>query len=221
MLTPPLLITAGPTFEDIDDVRFLGNRSSGRLGLALARAAAHRGWETTLALGPVFAPPKVPSSVRLLRFRSTADLQRLLDEHWPRHNSLVMAAAIADYRPANTHIGKLRRDDAGLTLKLEPTPDLLAACSQAKRPDQYVVGFALEPADRLLESAQAKLIRKGLDAIVANPLETMDADEITAVVLRTGENPIHIEELSKDAFAERLLSLLSITDSQRSPAGRG
>ncbi len=211
MLRPPLLITAGPTFEDIDRVRFLGNRSSGELGLCLADAAARRGWEATIALGPVARPVQLPSSVRLLRFRSAADLQALLAEEWPRHAALIMAAAVADFRPQRLGAGKLRRGES-LTLQLEPTPDLLAECGRSKRPDQFLVGFALEPEERLLESAEEKLSRKHLDAIVANPLGTMEAAEIEATLLRPGYAPETTPRQPKAAFARWLLERLSAAD---------
>lgn len=212
MLHPPLLITAGPTFEDIDQVRFLGNRSSGRLGLCLAAVAAARGWETTIAVGPISRPVELPSSVRVLRFRSTRDLQDFLRLEWPRHASLIMAAAVADYRPARSAAGKLRREATGLTLALEPTPDLLAECGRSKRPDQCLIGFALEPADRLLESAREKLQRKNLDAIIANPLATMEAGEIEATILRPHQDPLVVPRQSKEAFAAWLLDHLAAAD---------
>jgi phosphopantothenoylcysteine decarboxylase/phosphopantothenate--cysteine ligase len=209
MLRPPVLITAGPTFEDIDEVRFIGNRSSGRMGLALAEAVLDRGWDTTIALGPMTAPPSLPPSARVLRFRSTADLERLLAEQWPRHRSLIMAAAVADYRPATPASGKMRRQRGGLTLELEPTPDLLAACGRSRRPDQYIVGFALEPRERLIESARSKLARKHLDAIVANPLETMDAATVSATVIHADRPAVEIPEMTKTDFARRLIALLA------------
>jgi phosphopantothenoylcysteine decarboxylase/phosphopantothenate--cysteine ligase len=180
-----LLLTAGPTHEPIDAVRYIGNRSSGRLGVSLADSAADRGWSVTLLLGPTALTPS-DSRVRVLRFRTTTDLDTLLQQELPEHDVLVMAAAVADYRPriaAGDLDRKHRRTDAGMTIQLEPTPDLLAGCSKIRRPDQLLVGFALEPRDELLASARAKLTRKGLDLIVANPLETMDAPTIEAVVL--------------------------------------
>src|SRR5688572_30671907 len=124
-----LLITAGPTQEPIDAVRFIGNRSSGRLGVALADHAAAHGWQTTLLLGPTAtAPPFAPSDsrVRVVRFRTTAELGALLDEHFPSCDVLIMAAAVADYRPIMKEgqgEGKLRRTDQKLVIELEPTPD--------------------------------------------------------------------------------------------------
>ncbi len=123
-----------------------------------------------------------------------------------------MAAAVADYRPKpllnrpDALQGKLKRSEGALTLELEPTPDLLACCSKLRRPGQTLVGFALEPRDRLMESAQSKIVRKGLDLIVANPLETMDAPTIEATLL--GPSGIVAQtggSMPKDAFADWLL----------------
>jgi phosphopantothenoylcysteine decarboxylase / phosphopantothenate---cysteine ligase len=210
-----LLITAGPTHEPIDAVRYLGNRSSGRLGIALADHAAAGGWLVTLLLGPTHLTP-TDSRVQTVRFRTTADLQALLAEHLPRCDMLVMAAAVADYRPkpaGPAHAGKLRRGDTTLTLELEPTPDLLAECSRRRSQGgggQTLVGFALEPRERLMESARSKLARKGLDFIVANPLETMDAPDIEATLLGAdGSVRTTDGRITKDAFASWLLAALA------------
>jgi phosphopantothenoylcysteine decarboxylase / phosphopantothenate---cysteine ligase len=209
-----VLITAGPTHEPIDAVRYIANRSSGRMGLSLAQAAARRGWPTTLLLGPTPIQPPQSSFLTTVRFQTTADLQALLAEHWPRHDVLFMAAAVADYTPVHDDSaaaqagGKLRRENREILLRLRPTPDLLAGLSTLTRPDQTVVGFALEPVDRLMTSAQEKLARKRLDAIVANPLETMDSPTVTATVLfRDGPPAAAKPNLAKADFAEWLLDL--------------
>jgi phosphopantothenoylcysteine decarboxylase / phosphopantothenate---cysteine ligase len=218
-----ILITAGPTHEPIDAVRYIGNRSSGRLGVSLADAAAARGWPTTLLLGPAHLQPAESSLLRTFRFQTAADLQRLLHEHWPEHDVLIMAAAVADYRPApgaqrhsRDHRPKTPRQDQPITIELEPTPDLLADLSSITRPDQRVIGFALEPAERMLESARAKLSRKRLNAIVANPLETMDAETITAtLILADGREIAAPTALSKRDFAEWLLDRVTAIISGR------
>lgn len=220
-----LLITAGPTHEPIDAVRFIGNRSSGRLGVHLSQAAAARGWPVTLLLGPTAIVPE-DSSIRLRRFRTAADLEALLAEEFPASpqgfpvDVLIMAAAVADYRPAvsaeQVAAGKLRRTAGPMTLTLEPTPDLLAGCSKRRRPGQLLVGFALEPQERLLASAQDKLARKGLDLIVANPLETMDGESIDATVLsKATANPYRSGRLNKEQFGPWLLDLIE----HSAPAG--
>lgn len=214
---PNLLITAGPTHEPIDDVRYLGNRSSGRVGVELADAAARLGWRATLLLGPSAILPS-DSRVKVVRFRTTADLQKLLTEFFPKCGVLVMAAAVADYRPVvDTRAvkaagGKLRRDAAGMTINLEATPDLLAGLKSLKREGQFVVGFALEPAVRLMTSAREKLARKGLDAIVANELETMNSASIEATLIRAdGTVSATGGAISKRRFATWLLRQIART----------
>ncbi len=206
-----ILITAGPTHEPIDAVRFLGNRSSGRAGVALADEAAGRGWTVTLLLGPVSRTPS-DSRIQTLRFRTCSDLQALLKEATAECDVLVMAAAVADYRPkVNPEFfgGKFRRKNENLTLELEPTPDLLAEVAGRRRPGQLMVGFALEPRDELLASARAKLERKKIDLVVGNPLETMDSETIDAVVLgRDGFETRTPGTISKAAFAGWLMDVI-------------
>lgn len=189
---PHILITAGPTYEPIDAVRFIGNRSSGKMGIALAREAAARGFRVTLLMGPAPTPlpvewtPTSDTGVRALRFRTCADLQALLARHTPEADVLIMAAAVADFRPKVDPAqfnGKFRRTSATLTLSLEPTPDLLAEVASNRRPGQFLVGFALEPRAEVDASAAAKLARKRVDVVVGNPLETMDSEAVEAMVL--------------------------------------
>ncbi|MEE2681839.1 MAG: phosphopantothenoylcysteine decarboxylase [Planctomycetota bacterium] len=205
---PRVLISAGPTHEPIDAVRYLGNRSSGRMGLSLADAAVAAGCPTTLLLGPTTRTPIDHSMLRVERFQSCADLERLLNDAWPDHELLFMAAAVADYRPVETcEGGKLRRRSGRRSLELEPTPDLLAGLAGCSRDDQLRIGWALEPRDELMSSARAKLDRKSLDAIIANPLETLESDRIEATLLgadgttRTPDPP----SVSKHEFAVWLL----------------
>jgi phosphopantothenoylcysteine decarboxylase / phosphopantothenate---cysteine ligase len=206
-----MLITAGPTHEPIDAVRFIGNRSSGRMGSALAQEAAGRGWDVTLLMGPAAVLPS-DSRVQVLRFRTCADLQALLRAHVAGADALVMAAAVADYRPKvdpQFFGGKFRRKNETLTLTLEPTPDLLSEVAATRRGDQLMVGFALEPREELLASAKAKLERKRVDMVVANPLETMDSDTVEAVVLfRDGREVRTNGQLSKTDFAPWLMDLI-------------
>lgn len=212
-----LLITAGPTREPIDAVRYISNRSSGRMGLALAHAAAASDdiEQVTLLAGPGVVMEDEATSdasgghtagVAVHRFESVADLQSLLREHWPTHDVLIMAAAVADYRPAHIHDGKLPRQPDGLLhLTLEPTPDLVAEMAATKRADQRVIAFALEEPDQLESRAKAKLQRKGVDAIVANPLRTMDADSIEAVWLAANGDVHEPGAISKPQFATWLI----------------
>jgi len=191
-------------------VRYLGNRSSGRLGIALADEAAGRNWTVTLLLGPTNLLPS-DSRVKVRRFLTTADLDGRLKEEAVECDALVMAAAVADYRPRQSQGAdeKIKRGGSPLTLELDPTPDLLAGIAAARRPGQLIVGFALEPRSRLMESASAKLVRKGLDLIVANPLETMDAPTIDATVLDAGGVVYQSDgPIEKAEFAARLLDIV-------------
>lgn len=219
---PRLLISAGPTYEPIDAVRFIGNRSSGRLGSSLADHAAAMGWRVTLLLGPNAVLPQ-DDRVEVVRFNSCQDLQDLLEAHLPHCDTLIMAAAVADYRPIADEVdtsGKRRREGGELSIRLESTPDLLAGCSAKAREDQLLVGFALEPRDRLMESANRKLKRKDIDLIVANPLETMDADSIEAILIGNGERGFDQEmrtdgAIPKVQFAQWLIEKLTPLTQQR------
>lgn len=202
-----LLITAGPTREPIDAVRFVSNRSSGKLGLALAGAAAGAGHRVTLLLGPVSHEPEPAANLAVHRFESAADLEKLLQTHLPKHDVLVMAAAVADYRPVRPAAGKLPSDKQNrLTLELEPTPDLVRHCADIRRPQQRIIAFSLEQPEQLEARARRKLSRKAVDAIVANPLETMDADTISALWLDASGGRQASGRLSKADFATWLLS---------------
>lgn len=203
-----LLITSGPTHEPIDAVRYIGNRSSGRVGMALADEGVRRGWDVTLLLGPVSRVPS-DSRVRVRRFRTCAELQGLLGEEAGTCDVLVMAAAVADYRPtvnAGMLGAKFRRTGAAMTIELESTPDLIAGVSAGRRPGQTLVAFALEPREEMIASGLDKLRRKGVDMVVANPLETMDGETIEAVLLhRDGTQEPTARRITKDAFAAWLL----------------
>lgn len=220
--TPRLLITAGPTYEPIDAVRFIGNRSSGRLGSALADHAARAGWKVTLLLGPN-AILSEDTEVQVIRFQSCRDLELLLQEHLPHCDTLVMAAAVADYRPVPEEMdleGKRKRKAGEMSIRLEGTPDLLAGCSKNAREDQLLVGFALEPRDRLVESAQGKLKRKNIDLIVANPLETMDADSIEAMLIGNPSKGLDLTIetpgiITKPDFADWLIEQITPLCQQR------
>lgn len=211
-----MLVTAGPTHEPIDPVRFIGNRSSGRLGIAIAVESARRGWSTTLLLGPVgeLAGSEDPRLV-LRRFRTAAELESLLREESPEASLVVMNAAVADFRPrevSSTKLPRGRTPEEGLRLDLEPVPDLVAALAARRPPGQRICGFALESPERLEARAIEKLRTKGLDAVVANPLETMDAPTIAGRLLHADGRielpPGHPAPLGKEAFAAWLLDRL-------------
>jgi phosphopantothenoylcysteine decarboxylase / phosphopantothenate---cysteine ligase len=180
------------------------------MGIALTEECIRRGWPTTLLLGPTTVSPPEHTQLLTLRFQTTADLQALLTKHWPQHDVLIMAAAVADFRPKFfDESAKLRRSDKSLTLELEPTPDLLAGLAAVTTNYQRIIGFALEPAERLIASARDKLVRKKLDAIVANPLETMDAPDASAtVIFKDGRTVTSPDRMPKADFAKWFLQTL-------------
>lgn len=166
-----VLITAGGTREPLDPVRFLGNRSSGRQGIELARRASSRGAEVTLVAANLEHEP--PAGVRLVEAPTAEQMARACASLAPGHNVVIMAAAVADYRPLRVADGKIRKEQAGDTLTIELTrnPDILASLAAAKRPDQLIIGFAAEtePDDEArLRLGQAKITRKGCDLLVIN-----------------------------------------------------
>jgi len=211
-----MLITAGPTHEPIDRVRYIANRSSGKLGVEIARAASHAGWSVTLLLGPVIV--ETPPGIDVVRFETCEELQSLLEDHFASCDVLVMAAAVADFRLRQQLDKKVSRCEKGLTLDLVPTPDLVARCCAHKRNDQFVVGFALESSSCLETRAREKLSRKGLDAIVANPLSTMGSPTIDAdIFIKTGDSIQRFcnKTLEKNAFAHFLIQWIEETTPKR------
>jgi len=214
------LITAGPTREPIDRVRYISNKSSGKLGIELANAAVATGHQVTLCLGPLDANVEhqfePPLGCRILHFETTGDLQQLLDEHFVDHDVVLMAAAVADFRPVKSVEGKIQRTESEhIELALIPTPDLIAELSVNRRADQFVVAFALEEPAQLEARALAKLARKGADAIVANPLQTMGSDTIEVIWFRASDSADTAEahnsrkalkSMSKKDFAHWLIA---------------
>jgi phosphopantothenoylcysteine decarboxylase/phosphopantothenate--cysteine ligase len=203
-----VLVTAGGTREPIDAVRYVGNRSSGRMGLALAEEAARRGAQVTVLAANVALPH--PAGVEVVEVSSAAQLAAAARERFPPCDVLLMAAAVADYRPAQAHAGKLAKDATGdtLTLRLERTEDVLSGLAAARRPDQLVVGFAAEHGEGARERARAKLERKGLDAVVLNDVSRTDiafdaADNEVTIVTREGEQ--HVPRASKRVVAAAIL----------------
>jgi phosphopantothenoylcysteine decarboxylase / phosphopantothenate---cysteine ligase len=204
-----IVVTAGPTREDIDPVRFLTNRSSGKMGYALAEAAVRRGAHVVLVSGPTDLP--IPESVDWVPVRSTEEMRTAVRDHSSDANVVIMAAAVADYRPAAAQSQKLKRGEGGLTLELEPTQDILAELSRdpvQQSGRRVLVGFAAETG-RLAESARGKLARKGADMIVANDVTQegagFDTDtNIVTLFLRDGRE-LPLPKLSKFEVANRIL----------------
>ena len=168
-----ILITAGPTHEDLDPVRYLGNRSTGRMGIALAEAAAARGAEVKLVLGPTTLPVRDPS-VAITHVRSAREMHAAAVGAWPECTDGILCAAVADYRPAEVAPEKIKKTEGELQLRLVRNPDIAADLGASKRGDQMLVGFALETENEEA-NARGKLLRKNLDLIVLNSPRTPGA----------------------------------------------
>jgi phosphopantothenoylcysteine decarboxylase/phosphopantothenate--cysteine ligase len=208
-----VLVTAGPTCEDIDPVRFLTNRSSGKMGYALAEAAHRRGARVILVSGPT--DRKIPEGVDWVPVRATEEMRSAVLDRARDANIVIMAAAVADYRPAAAHEKKLKRGEGSFTLELEPTPDILAELGHAAPGEKgrVLVGFAAET-DRVAENARGKLARKGADMIVANDVTQegagFDTDtNIVTLHLRDGRE-IPLPKMSKFDVANRILDQVLI-----------
>ncbi|MFN8218347.1 MAG: bifunctional phosphopantothenoylcysteine decarboxylase/phosphopantothenate--cysteine ligase CoaBC [Solirubrobacterales bacterium] len=212
-----VLVTAGGTREPIDPVRFIGNRSSGRMGLALAAAAARRGAEVTLIAANVTLP--APAGVKRLDVTTAAELAAASAAAFADTQVLLMAAAPADFRPASVSSGKLARRE-GLELRLEPTEDILAGLAARRVPGQTIVGFAAEHGGDAAARARRKLERKGADLIVLNdvsdPAIGFESAE-NAVTLVEAETATEVPIAAKEAIAEAILAKV---DELREKAGQ-
>jgi phosphopantothenoylcysteine decarboxylase/phosphopantothenate--cysteine ligase len=202
-----VLITAGATREEIDPVRFLTNRSSGKMGFALAEAARARGAEVTVVAGSTTAP--APAGVRVVRVASAEEMRGVVLREVEDASVLIAAAAVSDYRPAARAANKIKKSKDALTLALEPTPDILAEVSETRRNGLLVIGFAAET-ENLVEHARRKLEQKRLDAVVANDVTRDGAGfdaETNAVTLlaRDRAEPIEVPLMSKLDTAHRIL----------------
>ena len=197
-----VVVTAGGTREPLDPVRFLGNRSSGQMGYALARAARDRGAQVTLIST---AGQPAPFGAELLSVETAADMLEAVLENLGGTDALIMAAAVADYRPATIADHKIKKTEEALALELARTPDILAHIARSHRGDQVIVGFAAET-ENLLENAQDKLQRKHLDLIVANDArQAMGAAENQVTLIGADGIVEELPLLSKDEVAERIL----------------
>jgi phosphopantothenoylcysteine decarboxylase / phosphopantothenate---cysteine ligase len=207
-----ILVSAGSTREFLDPVRFIGNPSTGKMGVAIALAADHRGASVTLVHGPL--DDSILAQVGELRrspVTTATEMQSALTREWPNADWVIMTAAVADVKPAQTHSTKLAKAELPEALPLVPVPDIIAALSEQKRPHQTLIGFAAQTGD-IIPPAQAKLERKGLDAIVANPIDQPNSgfgsEQNQAVMLdRTGRKEA-IAPCSKLELAHRVLDFV-------------
>ncbi|MBD3883486.1 bifunctional phosphopantothenoylcysteine decarboxylase/phosphopantothenate--cysteine ligase CoaBC [Phormidium tenue FACHB-886] len=207
-----VLISTGGTREHLDPVRFIGNPSTGRMGVALAQAALHRGAIVTLVHAPMEAGLLAPlQSVQLLPIVSATEMQRAMEAHFSLADWILMAAAVADVRPAEAHPEKLPKRLLPTTLPLVPVPDIVAELSQHKQPHQRLVGFAAQTGD-ILPPALEKLQQKQLDAIAANPIDQPDSgfgsDQNQAVFLDCSGRKTIIAPCSKLEMAHRLFDFI-------------
>jgi phosphopantothenoylcysteine decarboxylase/phosphopantothenate--cysteine ligase len=200
-----VLITAGPTEESIDPVRFITNRSSGKMGFAMAHAALRRGAEVILISGPTALPP--PPKVKFIGVRSTAQMREAVLTNLKNASILLMAAAVSDYRPRQAAAGKIKKSQAEMVLTLERNPDILAEAGRQKD-HRILVGFAAET-ENLLRNARSKLKEKNLDLIVANDVTLPGAGfEVDTNIVKFLDRSRKVEELplmTKEELADRIL----------------
>ena len=205
-----VLITAGPTYEKIDPVRFVGNYSSGKMGYALAEACAKQGAEVTLVSGPVMLQTKHPA-IRRIDVESAQEMYSAATTHFPQADIAILSAAVADFTPETTADKKIKRKGDELVLNLRPTQDIAAALGAIKNENQLLVGFALET-DNEVQNAQDKMKRKNFDFIVLNSLQDkgagfrVDTNKITIIDRQQGTTAY--ETKSKQEVAEDIVEYI-------------
>lgn len=200
-----VLVTAGPTQEKLDPVRYISNHSIGKMGYAIARAAMMRGADVTLVSGKVNLQP--PMDVRLVPVVSAADMAQAVKDAAPEQDIIVKAAAVADYRPAVTADEKLKKKDDELSIALERTEDILAYLGAHRREGQFLCGFSMET-EHMVENSRAKLEKKNIDMIVANNLKQEGAGfgtDTNVVTILTNDETVELPMMSKEEVADRLL----------------
>lgn len=205
-----ILITAGPTYERIDPVRFIGNFSTGKMGFALAQACAERNFEVVLIAGPVNLQVQ-HANIERIDVESAAQMYDAVMENFPACDAAIFCAAVADFTPETIYSEKVKRKDNELIIKLKPTKDIAAAAGKIKRENQVLVGFALETNDEE-SNAISKMQRKNLDMIVLNSLNDngagfgYDTNKVT-IIKKNGEK-ISLPLLSKKSVAEKIIECL-------------
>lgn len=201
-----VLVTAGPTQEKLDPVRYISNHSTGKMGYAIARAAMMRGAEVTLISGKVNLTP--PLGVKTVSVVSAADMAREVKAAAPEQDIIIKAAAVADYRPSEIHEEKVKKKDGELSLPLERTEDILAYLGAHRRQGQFLCGFSMET-EHMVENSRAKLEKKNVDMIVANNLKQQGAGfgtDTNIITLLTKTETIELPIMSKDEAANQLLT---------------
>ncbi len=203
-----VLVTAGPTREAIDPVRYISNHSTGKMGYALARSAAMRGAQVTLVSGPVNIAP--PPYVKVVSITSAAQMFEAVTAAAPAQDIIIKAAAVADYTPAFVATEKVKKKDGDLSIELERTKDILAYLGANKSEGQFLCGFSMET-ENMLENSTGKLQKKNLDMIIANNLKVSGAGfgtNTNVVTVITGDGARELPLMSKDEVADRVLDAI-------------
>lgn len=203
-----VLVTAGPTVEAIDPVRFISNHSTGKMGYALARVAARRGAQVTLVSGPVDL--EAPRFVEVIPVQSAAQMFDEVTGRASQNDIIIKAAAVADYTPASVAAEKIKKKDGDNAITLTRTKDILAWLGEHRRPDQFLCGFSMET-ENMLENSRAKLEKKHVDMIVANNLKVAGAGfgvDTNVVTLITGDRVEELPQMSKEQVAEKILDAI-------------
>lgn len=207
-----VLLTAGPTREYLDDVRYLSNASSGRMGYALAEAARDAGWDVVLVTGPVEIPP--PAGVEVISVLTTSEMREACEQAFPNCDGVIAAAAVCDYRPKERVAGKMSKTGGAVTIEMIETDDVLAELGRQKE-HRWVVGFALE-AQNPRENALQKLRRKNCDLIVLNAPTAIGSDENSVEVIGVDEATVGKFSGSKADVAEQLVKVIEDFQTGRS-----
>ena len=203
-----ILVTAGPTQEAIDPVRYVTNHSTGKMGYAVAKVAAQRGADVTLVSGPVQL--KKPAGVKLVNIKSAKEMFDAVKAEFDGCDIIIKAAAVADYRPKNVSGEKIKKTDSSLALEMEKTDDILKYLGQNKK-KQFLCGFSMET-ENMVENSRAKLDKKNLDMIVANNLKVSGAGfgtDTNIVTIITKDKEVELPKMSKEEVADELLTLIS------------
>lgn len=201
-----ILVTAGPTREAIDPVRYITNHSTGKMGYAIAKAAAYRGAQATLVTGPVNIEP--PLFAEVVKVESAGEMYKAVTERSAEQDIIIKAAAVADYRPAVVSSEKVKKKEGDLSIGLERTDDILGWLGQHRREGQFLCGFSMET-QNMLENSRAKLAKKNIDMIVANNLKVKGAGfgtDTNVVTIITKDRETELPMMSKDEVADRLLT---------------
>lgn len=210
-----ILITAGPTREVIDPVRYLTNHSTGKMGYAIARMASYRGAEVTLVTGPTEIPK--PRFVRVIPIESARQMYEAVVSEAEKQDIIIKAAAVADYRSAQVSEEKIKKTDGDMAIALERTDDILGYLGAHKKTGQFLCGFSMET-QNMLENSRGKLKQKNLDMIVANNLKTAGAGfgtDTNVVTILTKDSQLELEKMSKEQVADRLLDEIAVRMNQR------